>query len=304
MNSHPTVAQIRESLERSGYLMEQRIAPLLERRGYMVTPNQEYEDPDTGKSREIDLHALRLEFLLREHYDDMLNSTVIASCKNNYLPIVLFTHRNRLRGIAEAMSISKAGFPLTVERSYGEQSIEPFLGLGDSHHFYKATRIARQYCRIKEVKAGRDTQYIADHGDLRTDIDSLIKAVNAEILEYKPTPECLRDLQASKKEDDGINLNFIYPVVILSGELYECRQAKKEATIRASNHIVYVRRVESRVLKGEFFIDFIRESYLGRYLRQLDQEFQFIHKRLKSNRNQLRRNSMREQRALAAKQPL
>ncbi len=219
--------------------MEQRIAPLLERRGYMVTPNQEYEDPDTGKSREIDLHALRLEFLLREHYDDMLNSTVIASCKN-----------------------------------------------------------------IKEVKAGRDTQYIADHGDLRTDIDSLIKAVNAEILEYKPTPECLRDLQASKKEDDGINLNFIYPVVILSGELYECRQAKKEATIRASNHIVYVRRVESRVLKGEFFIDFIRESYLGRYLRQLDQEFQFIHKRLKSNRNQLRRNSMREQRALAAKQPL
>jgi len=284
--------------------MEQRIAPLLERRGYMVTPNQEYEDPDTGKSREIDLHALRLEFLLRKHYDDILNSTVIASCKNNYLPIVLFTHRNPLRGIAEAMSVSKAGFPLTVERSYGEESIEPFLGLGDCHHFYKATRIARQYCRIKEAKVGRNTQSIADHGDLHTDIDSLIKAVNADILGYKPKPEYLRDVQLSKNEEDGINLNFIYPVVILSGELYECRQTKKETTIKPSNHIVYVRTVESRLLKGEFFIDFIRESYLGRYLRQLDREFQFIHRRLKSNRIQLRRNSMREQRTLAAKQPL
>ncbi len=123
-----SVQQIRESLERSGYLMEQRIAPLFERRGYYVVRNQEYEDPDTGKSREIDIHALRLVSLYRADYDDLLNSTIIASCKNNHLPIVLFSHHNPLRGMDRAMDIPKAGFPLTVRLGDDdEESIETFL---------------------------------------------------------------------------------------------------------------------------------------------------------------------------------
>jgi len=51
--------------------MEQRIVPVLGRHGYFVTPNHEYEDPDTGKSREIDIHALNLVSLYRRDYDDL-----------------------------------------------------------------------------------------------------------------------------------------------------------------------------------------------------------------------------------------
>ena len=293
-----TPTQIRQALERSGYLMEQRIVPVLGRHGYFVTPNHEYEDPDTGKSREIDIHALNLVSLYRRDYDDLLTSTILASCKNNHLPFVLFTHANMLRGVDAAMSIPKTGFPLEVERSGSSDSIETFLRLGNYHHYYSVHRVASQYCRLKETKQGKNVDYMADHGDLHDDLDSLIKAVNAEILEYKPLPSYLNSLNLKEEEDD-INLVLIYPVIIFAGEMYECRQTKQGVIIRASNHIVFVRRVKSRVIKGEFFVDFVRESYLNRYLTVIQREFETIEKRLRSNRKLLRKNVMREMRALA-----
>jgi hypothetical protein len=293
-----TVAQIRESLERSGYLMEQRIAPSLEQQGYFVTRNLEYEDPDTGKSREIDLHALRVVLLSRPRLQDLLTQTVIASCKNNHLPIVLFTYSNPLRGIIEVMEIPKVGFPLTVKTKDEIESIESFLNLGRSHHFYGASHVARQYCRIKETKAGTQATYMADHGELQSDIDSLIRAVNAEILDFKQDPEYLREFRSSHSSENDINLNFIYPVVILAGDMYDCRQTRKGVTIKPSNHILFVREVKSRSIKGEFCVDFIRESYLGRYLAHIDLEFEFIEKRMKANRRRLRREVAREIRDL------
>jgi hypothetical protein len=116
MNSSPDINQIRLALERSGYLMEQRLCPVIERRGYLVTPNHEYQDPDTGKSREIDVHALAVVSLYRNTFDDMLTSTLLVACKNNHFPVVTFAHHNYLRGVP-VTSISKAGFPLQVSRS-------------------------------------------------------------------------------------------------------------------------------------------------------------------------------------------
>src|SRR5262249_2432952 len=114
----------------------------------------------------------------------------------------------------------------------------------------------------------------------------------------KPSAEYLHELQSTKPLEDGINLDFIYPVVVIAGQMYECQQRKKEVIIEPADHIIFVRAVKSRFIKGEFFVDFVRETYLPRYLRKLDREFDFIKKKLKPHRVELRRNVIREMRAL------
>ena len=57
----PTLEQINAIIERSGHLMEQRIANLFKEDqrlwGWSVEPNCAFPDDETGKSREIDLLA-------------------------------------------------------------------------------------------------------------------------------------------------------------------------------------------------------------------------------------------------------
>jgi len=49
---------MREAITRAGYLMEQRLVPVVEKAGFKVTPNQRYQDPASGKAFELDLIAM------------------------------------------------------------------------------------------------------------------------------------------------------------------------------------------------------------------------------------------------------
>ncbi len=59
--------QIRDALKRSGYLLEYRIEQVLGRNGYAAFPNQAYPDPITGKSRELDISAIKAAPITRTY---------------------------------------------------------------------------------------------------------------------------------------------------------------------------------------------------------------------------------------------
>lgn len=50
--------QIKDAIQRSGYLLEQRVEPILTEEGYFAQMNPVFPDSETGKSREIDISAL------------------------------------------------------------------------------------------------------------------------------------------------------------------------------------------------------------------------------------------------------
>jgi hypothetical protein len=326
MSSSLDIKQIYEALERSGYLMEQRVCPVIRRHGFIVTPNHVYEDQDTGKSREVDIHALYIEPIANQNdWDNHFTPTLIASCKNNHLPVVAFMHANSLHGVDVTNPIPKAGYPLEIFKKPDEinkindigkaeefelkisdetTEIEEFLHFGEFHHFYRARYIASQYCRITELKQKQKKApiYVADHGDLHDDLDSLVKAVEAEIASYKEAS--LRQAQELKPntKDDDINFVIIYPVVIFSGEIYECRLTRSGAQLRPTNHVVFMRRVQSKTVKGEFYIDLIRESYLGRYLGTINRECKEIKKRLRQHHKILRESVAQHLRELNLRQ--
>jgi len=49
---------MRDAISRSGYLMEQRLVPLVESFGFKATPNERFRDYETGQLRELDIGAI------------------------------------------------------------------------------------------------------------------------------------------------------------------------------------------------------------------------------------------------------
>ena len=76
-----------------------------------MTPNHVYEDPDTEKSQEVDIHALSVRSVFRKKFNDLFSPTFLVSCKNNHLPVVLFSHRNDLEGVSGMTPFANAGYP-------------------------------------------------------------------------------------------------------------------------------------------------------------------------------------------------
>jgi hypothetical protein len=54
---------IRAAIDKSGYILELRLVPRLERNGFFVFPDKQFQGQDTGKSREIDVYGWRFIYL-------------------------------------------------------------------------------------------------------------------------------------------------------------------------------------------------------------------------------------------------
>lgn len=86
----PTNDEVLECLNRSGYLLESRLAQQLFEHDFFVESNQVVRDVRTGKSREIDLIAEH-ERYTPEHKYSHVRTTFVVEASNNKYPFVLLT---------------------------------------------------------------------------------------------------------------------------------------------------------------------------------------------------------------------
>lgn len=87
MGQAPTVEEIISALKESGYLMEQEVASQLEALGFQVYTNTAYQDPEEGKSREIDVRAVK-RIAYNEEKKIVVFAEMIVECKNNSNPFI------------------------------------------------------------------------------------------------------------------------------------------------------------------------------------------------------------------------
>lgn len=104
----------------------------MRRVGYYVEANSTYPDPDTGKSREFDIDALRAL-----HYLDF-------RCSG--LPVK---------------------FPVAGQRD-SWISLQDYLGI-DSFHHYGHGPVATQFCSFRQKGHGRQGEWMASHDDMHFD---------------------------------------------------------------------------------------------------------------------------------------
>jgi len=286
-----TLKEIKTTVEKSGYLMEQELLPRIERFGYFVTPNHNFMDQDTGISREIDIHAIGGQQISRGKFD-FIFPVILTECKNNETPFIFFTHDYIFKGILSLNDALISGLPKEIEDKNKELiSLCDFLKMYKFHHHAQIERISTQFCKIT-----RNGQRLEANQEMVYDkiVVPLIKAVDSEIKNHFKPKEVI-------SEEEEINLQIYYPLIILSGQLYEWYIRKGRNHLRPVKHVVFLRNYETRMIKGEFKIDVITKDYLNTYLKIIDREIFQIKQRIKRNVKRLRNEVRRECRVILEK---
>ena len=173
--SEPTSEDVRTAIEESGYLFEQKLALVLEKSGWVVTPNVSFEDQDTDTSREIDLEAIEA-LPISQKRREYLFSIIGVSAKRNTFPYVFLTREALEPGTILGEHVIFSGFPLTIADDSVERSIQDFLGLSRISHHAHFHRYGTQFCMVKP----KGKKWQASHERIYDDlIVPLIKWVEA-----------------------------------------------------------------------------------------------------------------------------
>ncbi len=283
-----------EAIDRSGYLVEQRLVPLVERLGYKATPNDRFRDVETGAVREIDISAITAGQVGKRGFDFIFPILLIA-VKALRCPLVFFTQKElRLHYFLGQLQMS--GLPQEIidgrERTV---SLSEFLKLEDFHHYYRTGRIASQFCAVYECKKGDqgkrekgesqkpEPSYEAGHIisgriDLFSDLEGLAMAVEADKTKHA-TGLC------RKFGGETVNLQIYYPVFVTTGPLVECFVGARRAAYRRVHRVGFLLRHSIGGTSRDYHIDVVDEAGLKSLLKVIDKDTERMVERLQRKRS-------------------
>lgn len=265
-NQEMKIDDIKDALQRSGYLLERRISTELEKMEYATKNSPTYIDPDTQKKREYDIESFKYLELDNFRY----TIRFIFECKNNHLPIVFF--EDNLKYISYLNSINTSCMEEVVATTLNR--------LGKSRKVNLP--ISTQYCTFKDLnkrQKNREPDWIAYHeNDQFEAFDQIIKASKFQI-------DRIRKFWSISSIGNR-NIEIIYPVMVFQGDLLLLRNEKfKELDITKIKHTIYrFLEVGGNVnLHESFFIDIINESHLVEFVQNKENEAMGIINMIREN---------------------
>jgi len=282
MSDKITLQQMKDAVLRSGYLLEQRVLPALEEAGFYVEANPVFPDPLTGKSREYDFTAITAIRVYRDDLD-FLWIHLLGECVNNHHPIVCFAS-DPVTDFLFHEDIKCAGIPLRFteqKRDEGEMSFQEFFRLNKFHHYCRGP-FSTQYCSFQQKKQAK--AWMAWHDDEHHRLfDTLVAATEYEI------EELLSSWQPPRRgEEEPLNLNIFYPLLIARGDLFECKQEKGGPVFEPRSHVQFRKRIISGQQQKTFHIDIVIEAFLAKYLKMLEDEHEELKVRLRRKKKHVR----------------
>lgn len=255
--------QAKEALLRSGYLIESRLEKVLTKKHYSVKPNTVYPDPDTGKSRELDLYAIST-FPVETSQLDFIFAVLLIECVNNPQPIVFITKEPEPRISYNCEEVKLSGIPVKVimgEKLDRWVSLPYSLKMQNYHHYYQA-RIATQFCSFAKKKQTKEWMATGE-----AHFDSFSKLCVA--LEYFVDKHYKN---WSFRTSQNINIDFYYPAVVVQGELFDARPSKKSIRLTKKNHIQYRHSHLVGTKATNYQIDVVTERFFPKYLELIHRE--------------------------------
>lgn len=262
MGAEPSIDEIMAAVEESGYLLEQHVATQLERLGFQVTTNFAFEDPDEGKSREMDVRAVK-RVAVDEEAKISAYIELIVECKNTSNPFVFIARPKNERDLRS--SPKEFLFPYTYEmkKDFGggrglSKPVEPFVHLGFDQVYKEHQKAwkAVQFCRIDRKGSG----WHANHGGLYDAMFyPMAKAVTARKSEV-PRP---------RQSGDWRYFWFFFPLVVTSGGLMLIDTSMAAPAPRPVEHVSFTRELKSGKLSGPYALTFVRQEQLQQFVEQV-----------------------------------
>ena len=261
---------MKDSIVRSGYLIEQRTEQLLFEKGFFVQTNPAYKDLTTGKSREYDIHAISAHFINRKSTDDIIFPILICECVNNPQPIVFFTKKSLIH-FMHYEEAKYTGIPVDFWQKGNKISFAEFVKMENYHHYCSET-VATQYCSFNFIRKDNKEYWVASHVEEHHNVfDSLVKALESNMEEHKWKPP-------EEEGGEHVNIQIYYPVAIFQGNIYEAF-LKDESLILENVEHIQLRKETYLYEENEsktYQIDVISERYLAKYLDIIENEMKKI----------------------------
>jgi len=275
-----TTSQMKEAIQHSGYLLEQRVEPIIKSSGYYVETNPIFRDPDTDKSREIDIRALGGVEVYRKE-GSFIFPLLLCECENNLQPIAFFTSEPLL-SFTYCEDLRVSGIPVKFWSNNGFTSFADFTGLDKFHHYCKG-QVATQYCTFQLKKD--KSSWLASHSEEQHDtFNSLIKAVDYEVDSH------FKDWALPDQiDEENFIIQIYYPLLILQGDLYSAHLENNRLILRKAKHIQFRKQFFSSYTKEveTYQIDVIVEGYLSHYLEIIEGEIERIKKVLQRKKTRV-----------------
>ena len=273
--SKPSLDDIKSALVKSGYLLEQRICQPIASKGYTLYPNDQYEDDETGKSREIDLVAEKT-YIIQGSKTVIISSHLVIEAKTNSYPVVLFLNE---KGFSDPW-IPYVNYPTSIKFTSktadrhteisGKGPFAFYLGVFGFNEIFSNYKAAFQYGLLKPEKSRNNTavQWSVKHEDLYDSFTGIVKAMHFHKRACYNT--ALRFAKHYKR-NELIVCDFIYPLVIFSGDIFTCKvDHHKQLHIEKEKDVFLYKRHTSKTIQDVFPLFTIAESDLNAFLKKVE----------------------------------
>jgi hypothetical protein len=251
----------------------------LQQAGYYVEANHSYPDPDTGKSRELDLYAMSaIKAGPKER--DFIFPVLLIECVNNPQPLALITKEPQIAFLHHE-DVRHAGLPVKFPvKGGGWRSLPDYLGLEKFHHYCKG-RVATQFCSFRKKKDQQHSEWMALHEDAQFDCFRKLCAVTDYFLD-----DHFKSWRFGGPE--FVNVEFFYPVLVVQGELLEVRPGRSSLRLARRPHLQFRRSQFSRGKAHNYQMDVITESFMPKYLQLVENEGMAIARRFRRRHKAVR----------------
>lgn len=259
MTQRSDMKSIVAALERSGYLMEQEVATQIEELDFHVWTNWAFRDVEEGKSRELDVRAIRR---ITMNDSESLGAFVelLVECKNNSNPYV-FLRRPKSQ-VDNRHPPPEFLFPITeyerekkidAKRSHVRR-IHAFehLRFSDIHHQFVSDSKVVQFCQL--LRKGKHLH--ANHGGL---YDSIFFPMAKAVMERR------REIVSTAR---GKVKYFwlLVPIVVLRGEMFCVDSSVENPIPDPTTHVTFKREIRAKAVDGTFAVEFVHQSGLSAFI--------------------------------------
>jgi hypothetical protein len=258
----PTPEQIISALNKTGFIFEHQVAQrLLELESdFRVMLNDAFDDPDTGKSREIDIVASAYNNIQHDNLAKIIvNATLLIECKNYSDPLVIIGQSNdfRFHNNGPVITFDPLLFDFSDRNPENYGGIYLGLGMWKLPSHTTEGFIGRQLVKMyrKDGKWQSTNQSIYD-----SIIYPLAKAAESE--------RALEEDSSSDSEAQPWYLptfTYIFPVLVTAGTIYTVDVMSGDSPIVAEAPWVPLIRHFS---KSSFMMDVVRFECLETYVSE------------------------------------
>jgi hypothetical protein len=262
LHDGPTPEQVLSALDRTGFILEYRVAQKLREAAFTTYLNHPFTDPETGKLRELDILA---EF---DHRIDIgqvrvfITLNVLVECKKYEDPLVVIGEDRRVIFHNDDPLIPfdplLFDFPNRPMESYG--GLPGLLDLWKLPSHVTSGFIGSQLLKMRRSNG----KWQADNNSV---YDSIVyplkKAVEAERAEMQGNDNDPDYDDSSRRLTPTIHYNF--PVLVTYGDVYAVNVTSDETpSVTRVNWSPLVRQFE----KHPFLMDVVGFSHIDDYLKQ------------------------------------